>query len=102
MQESSCSDNISADEEKRRKSVGKPKPALSNSSTVTKPSKKAPKKSNKRNKSLSEEELEYLCEKLEERREDLDVKKKGEDRIFRKSRNLSVQNSVENRIAGRY
>ena len=51
------SDDSSADEAKRRKSAGKPKPAPS-SSTVTKSSKKAPKKSNKRNKSLSEEEME--------------------------------------------
>ena len=55
--ESSYSDDSSADEAKRRKSAGKPKPAPS-SSTVTKSSKKAPKKSNKRNKSLSEEEME--------------------------------------------
>ena len=54
--ESSYSDDSSADEAKRRKSVGKPKPPPS-SSTVTKSSKKAPKKSNKRNKSLSEEEV---------------------------------------------
>ena len=46
------------------KSAGKPKPAPS-SSTVTKSSKKAPKKSNKRNKSLSEEETEDLCGQLE-------------------------------------
>ena len=51
------SDNSSADEAKRMKSAGKPKPAPS-SSTVTKSSKKAPKKSNKRSKSLSEEEME--------------------------------------------
>ena len=74
IQESSCSDDISADEGKRRKSEGKSKSAPSNSSTVTKPSKKAPKKSNKRNKSLSEEEMEDLYGKLEERREDLNVK----------------------------
>ena len=49
---------------KRRKSAGKPKPAPS-SSTVTKSSKKAPKKSNKRNKSLSEEEMRDLCGQLE-------------------------------------
>ena len=49
--ESSYSDDSSADEAKRRDSAGKPKPAPSNS-TVTKSSKKAPKKSNKRNKSL--------------------------------------------------
>ena len=56
--ESSNSDHdSSADEAKRRKSAGKPKPAPS-SSTVTKSSKKALKKSNKRNKSLSEEEME--------------------------------------------
>ena len=55
--ESFYSDDSSADEAKRRKSVGKPKPAPS-SSTVTKSSKKAPKKSNKWNKSLSEEEME--------------------------------------------
>ena len=46
-----------ADESKSRKSAGNPKPAPS-SSTVTKSSKKAPQKSNKRNKSLSEEEME--------------------------------------------
>ena len=62
--ESSYSDDSSADEAKRRKSAGKPKPAPS-SSTVTKSSKKAPKKSNKRNKSLSEEEKEDLCGQLE-------------------------------------
>ena len=45
IQESSCSDDSSAYERKRRISVGKPKPALSHLSTVTKPSKKAPKKS---------------------------------------------------------
>ena len=55
--ESSYSDDSSADEAKRRKSAGKPKPAPS-SSTVSKWSKKAPKKSNKRNKGLSEEEME--------------------------------------------
>ena len=55
--ESPYSDDRSADETKRRKSAGKPKPAPS-SSTVTKSSKKAPKKSNKRNESLSEEEME--------------------------------------------
>ena len=55
--ESSYSDDSSADEAKRRDCAGKPKPAPS-SSTVTKSSKKAPKKSNKRNKSLSEEEIE--------------------------------------------
>ena len=56
--ESSYSDDSSADEAKRRKSAGKPKPAHS-SSTVTKSRQKAPKKSNKRNiKSLSEEEME--------------------------------------------
>ncbi|CAH3019566.1 unnamed protein product [Porites evermanni] len=55
--ESPYSDDSSADETKRRKSAGKPKPAPS-SSTVTKSSKKAPKKSNKRNESLSEEEME--------------------------------------------
>ena len=44
--ESSYSDDSSTDEAKRRKSAGKPKPAPS-SSTVTKSSKKAPKKSNK-------------------------------------------------------
>ena len=54
--ESSYSDDSSADEAKRRDFAGKPKPAPS-SSTVTKSSKKAPKKSNKRNKSLSEEEI---------------------------------------------
>ena len=52
--ESSYSDDSSADEAKRRKSAGKPKPAPS-SSTVSKWSKKAPKKSNKRNKGLSED-----------------------------------------------
>ena len=62
--ESSYSDDSSADEAKRRKSAGKPKPAPS-SSTVTKSSKKAPKKSNKRNKSLSEEEMKDLCGQLE-------------------------------------
>ena len=36
-----------------------------NSSTVTKSGKKAPRKSNKRNKSLSEEEMEDLCGQLE-------------------------------------
>ena len=56
--ESSYPDDSSADEAKRRKSAGKPKPAHS-SSTVTKSRQKAPKKSNKRNsKSLSEEEME--------------------------------------------
>ena len=55
--ESFYSDDSSADEAKRRKSAGKPKPAPS-SSTITRSSKKAPKKSNKRNKSLSEEEIE--------------------------------------------
>ena len=55
--ESSYSDDSLADEAKRRKSAGKPKPAPS-SSTVTKSSKKATKKSNKRNKSLSKEEME--------------------------------------------
>ena len=55
--ESSCSDDSSADEAKRRNCAGKPKPAPS-SLTVTKSSKKASKKSNKRNKSLSEEEME--------------------------------------------
>ena len=55
--ESSYSDENSANDAKRRKSAGKPKPAPS-SSTVTKSSKKAPKKSNKRNKSVSEEEME--------------------------------------------
>ena len=49
---------------KRRKSAGKPKPAPS-SSTVTKSSKKAPKKSNKWNKSLSEEEMRDLSGQLE-------------------------------------
>ena len=44
--ESSYSDDSSADEAKRRKSAGKPKPTPF-SSTVTKSSKKAPKKSNK-------------------------------------------------------
>ena len=62
--ESSYSDDSSADEAKRRKSAEKPKPAPSNSN-VTKSSKKAPKKSNKRNKSLSEEETEDLCGQLE-------------------------------------
>ena len=62
--ESSYSDDSSADGAKRRKSAGKPKPAPS-SSTVTKSSKKAPKKSNKRNKSLSEEEMRDLCGQLE-------------------------------------
>jgi len=62
--ESSYSDDSSADEAKKRKSAGKPKPAPS-SSTVTKSSKKAPKKSNKRNKSLSEKEMEGLCGQLE-------------------------------------
>ena len=47
IQESSCYDDSSADERKRRINVGKPKPALSHSS-VTKPSKKASKKLNKR------------------------------------------------------
>ena len=56
--ESSYSDHdSSAGEAKRRKSAGKPKPGPA-SLTVTKSSKKAPKKSNKRNKSLSEEEME--------------------------------------------
>ena len=55
--ESSYSYDKSADEAKRRDCAVKPKPAPS-SSTVTKSSKKAPKKSNKRNKSLSEEEIE--------------------------------------------
>ena len=56
--ESSYSDlDSSADEAKRRKSAGKPKPTPS-SLTVTKSSKKALKKSNKQNKSLSEEEME--------------------------------------------
>ena len=55
--ESSYFNDSSADEAKRRDNSGKPKPAPS-SSTVTKSSKKAPKKSNKRNKSLSEEEME--------------------------------------------
>ena len=55
--DSSYSDDSSADEAKRRKSAGKPKPAPS-SSTVTKSSKKALRKSNKRNKLLSEEEME--------------------------------------------
>ena len=55
--ESSYFDDSLADEAKKRKSAGKPKPAPS-SSTVTKSSKKAPKKSNKQNKSLSEEEME--------------------------------------------
>ena len=62
--ERSYSDDSSADEAKRRKSAGKPKPAPS-SSTVTKSSKKAQKKSDKRNKSLSEEEMEDLCGQLE-------------------------------------
>ena len=52
--ESSYSDDSSADVAKGWKSAEKPKPAPSNS-TVTKSSKKAPKKSNERNKSLSEE-----------------------------------------------
>ena len=55
--ESSYSDDCSADEAKRRKSAGRPKPAPS-SSTVTKSSKKAPKKSSKGNKSLPEDEME--------------------------------------------
>ena len=55
--ESSYADDSSADEAKRRDCAVKPKPVPS-SSTVTKSSKKAPKKSNKRNKSLSEEEIE--------------------------------------------
>ena len=55
--ESSYADDSSADEAKRRDCAGKPKPAPS-SSTVTKSSKKVLKKSNKRNKSLSEEEIE--------------------------------------------
>ena len=45
-------------EAKRRDCAGKPKLAAPSSSTVTKLSKKAPKKSNKRNKSLSEDEVE--------------------------------------------
>ena len=55
--ERSYSDDGSADEGKKRKSSGKPK-TVPSSSTVTKSSKKAPRKSNKRNKSLSEEEME--------------------------------------------
>ena len=70
---SSEDDDSSSDETKSRKSAGKSKPAPS-SSTVTKSRKTAPKKSNKRTKSLSEEEMEDLCEQLEERRQDLDVK----------------------------
>ena len=54
--ESSYSDDSSADKAKRRDCAGKPKPAPS-SSIVNKSSKKAPKKSNKRNKSLSEDEI---------------------------------------------
>ena len=57
--ESSCSDDSSADEAKMRNCAGKPKPAPS-SATVTKSSKKAPKKSTKWNKSLSEEKMERL------------------------------------------
>ena len=55
--ESSYFDDSSADEAIRRKSAGKHKPAPSGL-TVTKSSKKAPKKSNKQNKNLSEEEME--------------------------------------------
>ena len=55
--ESSYADDSSADEAKRRDCAGKPKPAPS-SSTVTKSSKRGPKKPNKWNKSLSEEEIE--------------------------------------------
>ena len=54
--ESSYSDESSADEAKRRNCAGKHKPAPS-SSTVTKSSKRAPKKSNKRKESLSKEEM---------------------------------------------
>ena len=54
--ESSYSDESSADEAKRRNCAGKHKPAPS-SSTVTKSSKRALKKLNKRKKSLSEEEM---------------------------------------------
>ena len=56
---SSEDDDSSSDETKSRKSAGKSKPAPS-SSTVTKSRKTAPKKSNKRTKSLSEEEMEDL------------------------------------------
>ena len=55
--ESPYSDDSLANEAKRRKSAGKPKPVPS-SSTVTKSSKRATKKSNKRNKRLSKEEME--------------------------------------------
>ena len=54
--ESAYSDESSADEAKRRNYAGKHKPAPS-SSTVTKSRKRAPKKLNKRKKSLSEEEM---------------------------------------------
>ena len=55
--ESSYADDSSADEAKRRDCAGKPKPAPS-SSTVTKSSKRGPKKPNIWNKGLSEEEIE--------------------------------------------
>ena len=64
--ESSYSDDSSADEAKRRKSAGKPKP-VSSSSTVTKSSKKAPKKSNKRNKRWSDSLLIGECVNLSPR-----------------------------------
>lgn len=71
--ESSNFNDSSADAVKRRKSAGKPKPAPS-SLTVSKPSNKALKKSNKWYKSFSEEKMEDLWGQLEERRQDLNVK----------------------------
>ena len=73
VESSSEDDDSSSDETKSRKSAGKSKPG-SSSSIVTKSRKMAPKKSNKRTKSLSEDEMEDLCGQLEEKRQDLDVK----------------------------
>ena len=75
-----CSDDTSADEGKEMKksdSSGEKKtPATSNSFTGAKPkTEKAQKNTtNKRKKSVSEEEMEDLCGELDERGKDLDVK----------------------------